>query len=159
MTINRYKYGFFILLSLFILFWLWILLSILSNTSPRSFLRNLFTTGIEEQGLISPSFYEEQTWIDDITPDGVTRKALSENGNKLSIRFSQAMDTSYAELYDWSVQTEELPLDYSNTKWADQFTFVLTLDRSLGEGELMILTYRFHTAEGLELPPVVLNYE
>jgi len=159
MTTQKYKIGFFILLFLFLLFWLWIFLSVLSGTSPRFFLLRLFIAQTEEQKMVSPSFYEEQSWIDDITPDGVTRDSLAENCNTISVRFSQPMDTSYAELYGHSVQTEALPLDYSYTQWIDPYTFVLTLDRPLVKNEFMILRYRFRTLEGTLLPPVVLNYE
>lgn len=160
MTGKGYLRGFFIFLSLFLLFWFWIFISILFAQSPKSTVSRLFSPRPNGRARIEPSFYERQAWVEDILPDGITRDALARNGNRVSIRFAQPMDTGYAALTTHSVTWEgDVPIDYSRTEWTDDYTFVLSVNRPLLEGESMTLVYEFRTKLAQTLPRVVFNYE
>ncbi len=160
MTGKGYLRGFFIFLSLFLLFWFWIFISLLSGQSPKSTVSRLFSPRPNEKPLIEPSFYERQAWVEDILPDATSRDSLARNGNRVSIRFAQPMDTGYAALTSHSVSWEgDVPIDFSRKEWTDDYTFVLSVNRPLLKGESMTLVYEFRTRLAQTLPRVVLNYE
>ena len=165
MTNRFYKTAFFVLLLLFLLFWAWLLASMFSGLSPVEFIGSAFkradsNSEMLDEGIILPRDFASQDLAAGIIPDEGSIEALSENGNCITIVFSDEMDVSFSELLYRSIYLlGEEPLDYSDTHWSDDRTFSIQLSRSLNEDEAVSLTYRFKDSNGKYLPLVEVSYD
>ena len=157
---SKYKLGFFISLGLFLVFWIWIIIAIILGNSPRDLLRlSDRNIPVENHNIIDPSYYESTAWISEMIPSKPTIQALEESGNTITVHFSQEMDTDFAYHSSTSAYTIDNPLDYTNAKWTDSFTFQIKISRALVQGEYLFLVYDFRTEDGRNLPSVMFNYE
>ena len=156
----KYKVGFFILCGLFVLFWTWVIIAVVTKTRPTKVLKSLFPQKIEREDnyVVPVSFFEQLKWIKDISPDSTTIKALKTNNNRISIEFNQDMDTTFYHVEKEAVYTIDIPLKYT-MHWQNNRIFITQLDRSLQDGEYFILIIDFKKTDGYLLPTVVLNYE
>lgn len=155
-----YKISSFILLALFLLFVLLIVFSVKSGQSPVSLLKSPFSSRNRTVEYIVPvSFYEEQSWIDNIEPNGNTISDLIGNSNSVNIKFAQDMDVSYIKMHSRHIYTEAGELEFSNVSWLNLKECMLTLNRTPLESEYIIIEYSFKDINGNILPKLVVHYE
>jgi hypothetical protein len=162
-SLRFYKRGFFVSLSLIFLLLAALIPPLIKGQSPKRFYRDLFYS-TEDEGsdprVIPTSFFTSLELVKSITPASQTREALREADNTVTITFSQPMETSCENsLINYSVYTENEPLDFRNYSWRNQQEFVLRLDRSLKEGESLLLDFRFITADTKQQQIVRVRYE
>lgn len=138
-----YKRSFFILLSLLVLFWIWIGLSVYIKVTPLELLNRF-------------SFTKSLSEVMSIIPTENSVLAIADNSNSITINFTKNMNRSYMDISHSLYTNKEL--NYT-TIWDNNNRLNIKFDRKLILGESVSFSIRLKDINDKYLPIIEVSYE